>query len=200
LSRGLVWRILIVRGDSVRKDSLQNQAKILKTARELFAAQGVENVSMKDIATTAGIGAGTLYRHYAHKSTLCLALVTERIQVFINNNQQYLVTSTADATEQFNVVIGDYLKIREVNMELLKSVEAGEPGRLQFYQSELYQDLTRLFQTVINGLTPSLSAKTLTFRTDMLIAMLKSTSYAFQRQERQLSQEEILTELRQLLQ
>lgn len=184
----------------MRKDSLQNQTKILNIARELFESEGVENVSMKDIASAAKIGAGTLYRHFAHKSTLCLALVTDRIQAFITNNQQYLATSTADATEQFNVVIGNYLEIREVNMELLKNVEAGEPGRLQFYQSDLYQELTHLFQTVITGLTPNLPSQTLIFRTDMLIAMLKSTSYAFQRQERKLSQEEILTELRNLLQ
>lgn len=184
----------------MRKDALQNQTKILNTARKLFEAQGVDAVSMKDIATAAGIGAGTLYRHYAHKSTLCLALVTDRVQAFITDNQEYLATNKDDATEQFNVVIGGYLKIREVNMELLSNVEAGEPGRLQFYQSDLYQNLMQLFQTVINGLTPNLSSETLTFRTDMLIAMLKSTSYAFQRQERKLSQEDILTELRELLQ
>jgi hypothetical protein len=138
---------------------------------------------MKDIATAAGIGVGTLYRNYAHKSTLCLTLVTDRVHDFVVDSQKYLTISSADATDQFNFVIGKYLKIRESNMELLQNVEAGEPGRLQFYQSELYQELTELFQTIISNLTPDLSAKTLTFRTDMLIAMLKSTSYAFQRQE-----------------
>lgn len=183
----------------MRKDALENQTKILNVARQLFKSQGVEAVSMKDIAVAAKIGPGTLYRHYAHKSTLCLALVTDRVQAFITENRKYLETSNADATEQFTVVLGQYLQIREANMELLTNVEAGEPGRLKFYQSELYQDLTQLFQQVIAGLTPGLSNKTLTFRTDMLIAMLKSTSYEFQRQNRQLSQDEILTELKQLL-
>lgn len=184
----------------MRKDSIQNQAKILNTARELFAKHGIDKVSMKDIATAAGIGAGTLYRHYTHKSTLCLALVTDQIEEFIHDNQAYLKDSKANATEQFNIVIGRYLKVRETNMELLKNVESGEPGRLQFYQSELYGELTQLFQTVISELTPNLTTEALTFRTDMLIAMLKSTSYAFQRQERQLSQEKILKHLLQLLQ
>lgn len=183
----------------MRKDSIQNQTKILNTARELFADRGIDKVSMKDIATSAGIGAGTLYRHYAHKSTLCLALVTDRIEEFIHDNQKYLKTNDADTIEQFNVVIGKYLKVRETNMELLKNVESGELGRLQFYQSELYSELTKLFQTVISGLTPDLTAEALIFRTDMLIAMLKSTSYAFQRQERQLSREEILEQLLELL-
>ncbi|RRK10289.1 TetR/AcrR family transcriptional regulator [Lactiplantibacillus garii] len=184
----------------MRKDARQNQKKILTTARQLFSARGVDAVSMKDIASAAGIGAGTLYRHYAHKSTLCLALVTDRVRAFITDCDQYLITSQADAVEQFNVVLGRYLSIREANMALLTNVEAGEPGRLQFYQSELYRDLAQLFRRVISNLTPGLTTATLTFRTDMLIAMLKSTSYAFQRNERQLSQTEILTELRQLLQ
>lgn len=183
----------------MRKDSLQNQTKILNTARELFETRGIDAVSMKDISVAAGIGPGTLYRHYEHKSTLCLALVTDRIKGFIVESQQYLSNNSADAITRFDTVIGKYLNIREANIELLKNVEAGEPGRLQFYQSDLYGDLTQLFQTVISELTPDLSAETLIFRTDMLIAMLKSTSYAFQRQERKLSQDEILKQLLLLL-
>lgn len=83
-------------------------------------------------------------------------------------------------------------------MGLLANVEAGEPGRLLFYQSDLYQELTQIFSQVIIALTPDISSLTLRFRTDMLIVMLKSTSYESQRRQRKLTQEEILSELRKI--
>lgn len=181
----------------MRKDAQANQQKILTVARQLFDQYGVAAVSMKDIATAAGIGAGTLYRHYEHKSTLCLALVTDRVANFVLTSNDYLVRTTAAASDQFDEVLRRYLTIREANMALLASVEAGEPGRLQFYESQLYHDLAQLFKQVILGLRPTLSAAELTFRADMLIAMLKSTSYAFQREQRQLSREAILRQLHQ---
>lgn len=184
----------------MRKDAQLNQEKILTAARQLFDQRGVAGVSMKDIAVAAGIGPGTLYRHYAHKSTLCLALVTDRVATFVTRYQGYLETTTDTAEMQFNTVVGAYLRIREANVALLASVEAGEPGRLQFYESDLYRGLADMFQRVIAGLTPGLSPQARQFRADMLIAMLKSTSYAFQRQQRQLTPTQILTELRRLMQ
>lgn len=183
----------------MRKDAQANQQKILTTAQQLFDQSTVAAVSMQDIAQAAGIGAGTLYRHYRNKSALCLALVTDRIASFIVASNQYLTTAPSDGARVFDHVIGAYLQLRETNMALLASVEAGEPGRLDFYQSELYRNLEGLFQQVLGRLTPTLTTDERVFRADMLIAMLKSTSYAFQRHERGRTQPAILQLLRQLL-
>ena len=65
----------------MRKDAQINQQKIWCCATTL-AARSIETVSMKDIATPL-VSVRTPYRHYAHKSTLCLALVTDRVATFI---------------------------------------------------------------------------------------------------------------------
>src|SRR5690242_18987874 len=57
-----------------RRDAAEHRQRILEVARRLFAEQGVEAVSMHQIALAAGIGQGTLYRRYANKSELCLDL------------------------------------------------------------------------------------------------------------------------------
>ena len=66
----------------VRADAQENRARILTAAEELFQAQGVNNVNMVDIARKAGVGQGTLYRRFANKGELCLALLDTQMQEF----------------------------------------------------------------------------------------------------------------------
>jgi AcrR family transcriptional regulator len=57
-----------------RKDAQHNRAHILDVARQAFGNNGVD-VSMDAIAKLAGVGAGTLYRHFPNKEALLAALL-----------------------------------------------------------------------------------------------------------------------------
>ena len=67
---------------SERKDAALHRKLILETAQNLFDAQGVDSVSMHQIAKTAGIGQGTLYRRYSCKGDLCIDLIMESFRKF----------------------------------------------------------------------------------------------------------------------
>ncbi|MDR6252519.1 AcrR family transcriptional regulator, partial [Klebsiella variicola] len=56
-----------------RADARRNHEQLLKTASTLFREKGVM-VPMKDIAREAGIGVGTLYRHFPHRADLIVAV------------------------------------------------------------------------------------------------------------------------------
>ncbi|WP_326954954.1 TetR/AcrR family transcriptional regulator [Amycolatopsis sp. NBC_01286] len=60
-----------------RADAARNRAKVLAAAEELFAAHGPANVTMEDIARTAGVGRGTLYRRYPDRAAIAVALLDE---------------------------------------------------------------------------------------------------------------------------
>jgi AcrR family transcriptional regulator len=65
----------------LRADARRNRAKVLAAAEEAFAADGLA-VPLDDIARLAGVGAGTVYRHFPSKEALFQAVVLERIEQF----------------------------------------------------------------------------------------------------------------------
>jgi AcrR family transcriptional regulator len=65
-----------------RADAARNRRRILQAAERLFAQHGIERVSMDAVAEAAGVGKGTLYRHFGDRSGLALALLDERARDF----------------------------------------------------------------------------------------------------------------------
>lgn len=65
----------------MRADARRNRMRILAAARELFG--GAEpDVQMDDVARCAGVGVGTVYRHFPDKEALMGELVRERFGIF----------------------------------------------------------------------------------------------------------------------
>jgi AcrR family transcriptional regulator len=65
----------------LRADARRNRARVLTAAREVFARDGTE-AAIDIIAAEAGVGVGTVYRHFPTKAALLTALVRERFQEF----------------------------------------------------------------------------------------------------------------------
>lgn len=61
-----------------RADAIRNRAKVLEVAYAMFAADGLQ-VPIDEIARGAGVGAGTVYRHFPTKDALYGAIVVDRI-------------------------------------------------------------------------------------------------------------------------
>jgi AcrR family transcriptional regulator len=60
-----------------RGDAARNRALLLQAARSLIAARGAEAVTMDDIAATAGVGKGTLFRRFGSRAGLMMVLLDE---------------------------------------------------------------------------------------------------------------------------
>jgi AcrR family transcriptional regulator len=63
----------------LRADARRNRDKILAAARDAFATSGY-GVPLDEIAALAGVGPGTVYRHFPAKEALFEAVVTARVK------------------------------------------------------------------------------------------------------------------------
>jgi AcrR family transcriptional regulator len=66
----------------LRADAARNRARVLEVAYATFAAEGLA-VPIDEIARRAGVGAGTVYRHFPTKEDLFRAVVDDRIRSII---------------------------------------------------------------------------------------------------------------------
>ncbi|MBP3089126.1 TetR/AcrR family transcriptional regulator [Corynebacterium sp. sy017] len=65
-----------------RADAQKNRQRILEVAAQAFDEKGVE-VPMETIAKRAGVGAGTLYRHFPNREALVAAVLAEKEEAAI---------------------------------------------------------------------------------------------------------------------
>jgi AcrR family transcriptional regulator len=68
----------------LRADARRNREKVLRAARDAFAESGY-GVPLDEIAARAGVGPGTVYRHFPAKEALFQAVVTARIEDLIDD-------------------------------------------------------------------------------------------------------------------
>lgn len=84
--------------DSKRADARRNRGAILAAADELFRSRG-ETVSIHEIANSAGVAIGTVYRHFPSKHAMLAALVSELLDGAAQRVQA-LPSVDGDAFEQ----------------------------------------------------------------------------------------------------
>lgn len=75
----------------LRADAVRNRARVLEVAYDTFAAEGLA-VPIDEIARRAGVGAGTVYRHFPTKDALLVAVVDDRLRR-ISENARGLLAS-----------------------------------------------------------------------------------------------------------
>jgi AcrR family transcriptional regulator len=68
----------------LRADAQRNREKVLRAATEAFAASGY-GVPLDEIAALAGVGPGTVYRHFPTKEALFEAVVTARVESLVGD-------------------------------------------------------------------------------------------------------------------
>jgi AcrR family transcriptional regulator len=82
-------------GRPLRKDAQRNRDLLLTVAAEQFSAHGVD-VPLEDVARVAGVGIGTLYRHFPTRGALIEAVYRREVEQLCDSADELLRTLTPD--------------------------------------------------------------------------------------------------------
>ncbi|HEU0002834.1 MAG TPA: TetR/AcrR family transcriptional regulator [Ktedonobacteraceae bacterium] len=195
-----------------RRDAAEHRQRILEVAQRLFAERGVDAVSMHQIAKAVGIGQGTLYRRYRHKGELCVDLMREHHERFMEEIAAlFAQTEAAPALEILGGVLIKMVALLEEQATFLGPIggtmtrdaqcnEADNSRHFFFQQSPWYLWLHELLAGLLTEAVErgELAALDVPFTVDTMLAVLNPPFYRFQRLERGFSQERILQGLRRI--
>src|ERR1700712_3064038 len=75
-----------------RRDALENQARIIAAAHEVFSERGID-APIPEIAARAGVGKATVYRSFPTKADLIAAIATRRLETVRDAARRALETA-----------------------------------------------------------------------------------------------------------
>ncbi|HEY4830180.1 MAG TPA: helix-turn-helix domain-containing protein [Solirubrobacteraceae bacterium] len=120
-----------------RADARRNYEKVLAAAREAFA-EGGESTALEEIARRAGVGIGTLYRHFPSRQALLEALYVNEVEEVCRTAVELEDAAPWDAlNDWFERVIGYLATKQALAGELLNYVERDAP-LFQLCRTSLY--------------------------------------------------------------
>lgn len=117
-----------------RKDAARSRAAILDAARGLVAEPG--ELRLSAVARRAGVGQGTLYRHFATRDDLLRALYDDEIDELVAHAGRLLERHPPDvALERWFAQLASYARVKlgvmaVVEASVWRDISAQTPGKL----------------------------------------------------------------------
>ncbi|WP_203821449.1 TetR/AcrR family transcriptional regulator [Paractinoplanes ferrugineus] len=131
----------------LRADARRNRATLIAKARELFT-DGCFDLRFDDFAKLAGVGTGTLYRHFPTREALAEAVYQEELAAMCARAAELRTTRPADeALESFLRGFVDHLCAHEGLARTLTSLMAGQSAALADGTRALTQAVADLLTT-----------------------------------------------------
>lgn len=113
-------------GRSKRADARRNQETLLDAAAAVFVASGVE-APVRDIAAKAGVGMGTIYRHFPTRADLIVAVYRHQVDACAQAGPALLAGAATPyaALAQWIDLFVDFLVTKHGLAAVLRSDNAG---------------------------------------------------------------------------
>jgi AcrR family transcriptional regulator len=127
-----------------RTDAQRNRQRILEVAKEAFTRFGAD-ASLDDIAKEAGVGAGTLYRHFPTRDTLIEAVYRSEVEKLAAAERKFTETMPPiEALRTWMLLFVDHIAAKQIIAPALNSVVGGP--------SKLFEGSRSLIHGAINSL------------------------------------------------
>jgi AcrR family transcriptional regulator len=108
-----------------RADAQRNRERILEVAKEAFTRLGA-NVSLDDVAKQAGVGAGTLYRHFPTRDALLEAVYRSEVGKLAAAEREFSRTMPPiEALRAWMLLFVDYIAAKQIIAPALNTMVGG---------------------------------------------------------------------------
>ncbi|MEU7472110.1 TetR/AcrR family transcriptional regulator [Streptomyces sp. NPDC044984] len=133
--------------ESRRKDARRNKEALLDAAAAAFVASGVD-APVRDIAARAGVGVGTIYRHFPTRADLIIAVYRHQVDACAEAAPALLATSATPhaALGEWIGLFVDFLVTKHGLAAVLHSDEAGFDALHAYFLDRLVPACTRLLE------------------------------------------------------
>ena len=169
-----------------RADAARNATRILAACERLFSRRGVENVSMDEIAAEAGVGKGTLFRHFGDRGGPG-ARGDRREHAGLPGRAdpgEPPLGPGAPARERLIAFVAGLAELMDRHGELMRTAEATGPDAdavYRFYRTHV--------ELLVREADPGADSE---FIADALLAMLTARMFLYMRIARELPLEHIV--------
>jgi AcrR family transcriptional regulator len=129
-----------------RIDAQRNRTRLLDEAKAVFAEKGAA-ASLEEVARKAGVGIGTLYRHFPTRDALIAAVYrNETDQLIAAVEQLSAEEPPVEALRQWMLLFADYLAAKHGMAEVLRSVAGGTSNLYAASTAQVKQAIAMLVE------------------------------------------------------
>ena len=108
-----------------RADAQRNRERILEVAKEAFTRSGA-NISLDDVARQAGVGAGTLYRHFPTREALLEAVYRTEVEKLAAAAREFAARMPpVEALRTWMLLFVDYIAAKQIIAPALNTLVGG---------------------------------------------------------------------------
>lgn len=135
-----------------RADARRNEQALLDAAAALFVTSGVE-VPVRDIAAKAGVGTGTIYRHFPTRADLIVAVYRHQVEACAEAGPDLLATSGSShaALRRWVNLFVDFLVTKHGLAAALQSDNVGFDALHAYFLDRLVPVCAQLLDAAANA-------------------------------------------------
>src|SRR5580658_381395 len=134
-----------------RADAQRNRERILEVAKEEFTRSGA-NASLEEIAKKAGVGPGTLYRHFPTREELLVAVYRSEMEKLAAAERAFADTMTpVEALRAWLLLFVDAIETKRVIAPVLNAL-VGDPKKVfEAFHGQIHEALRALVKRAIKS-------------------------------------------------
>jgi AcrR family transcriptional regulator len=138
-------------GRKPRADAQRNRERILDVAKEAFTRSGADT-SLDDIAKEAGVGPGTLYRHFPTRDVLLEAVYQTEVEKLAAAGQKFAETmSPIEALRAWMLLFVDYIATKKIIAPVLNAAVGGHSKVIEASYAPIHEAIRGLVRRGIES-------------------------------------------------